>query len=683
MRTKKYWRHLLIAASLGYAGQACAQADVTNHNGGTGYYLGWNSSAPQALEVRHNGNFPIQWWTDSTRRMILSPTLTNQTVNGFTGLDLSGFLGIGNFNPGSLFAPHEPYAMLHLDDWGLTPGGYRPWMRTGTLITKGTDMAFFGMKPGFAGATHTVVAWCDNSPAELGGPDMLKFIFASHTGVSTGVAGTADGLEAARFLPLSSGNATHFGLGDWTTAATNPTERLDVLDGRVRIRKLPDDAEADGKFKVMVVDASNDLGERGVVKWVDPSNLPGASGCEWTLLGPPGSNSHIATAYTGNPGCPQMGKGVGIGVSDPLAKLDVRHQVFNQGLGRVATNATVVPNNALQPFTAITAAHDDISASTVLSSTGIGVFGIVRKARVMFGVVGESLKDFDGPSGDLVGVYGRARTGAYTNYAFAAGVLGETDAPNATNSWAGYFRGNVNVQGGGYYLNGVFIVSDAQFKTNVQPLEDPLGTVMQLQPHRYDLLSEEYPQLNFSTESQVGLIAQELEEVIPGLVSNSTIAAALDTLGQEVSPQLDYKAVNYAGLVPYLIGAVQQQQATIAQLQQQIAACCAANPGMAPQDGTTPKQSSQAGELKEQRLRIIPNPVAELTTLEYDVPMAGRVSLVVGTIDGKPLGTLREEQAEAGAYSYTWNTGQLAAGTYLCTYLLNGAVVVQRAVKVR
>lgn len=86
--------------------------------------------------------------------------------------------------------------------------------------------------------------------------------------------------------------------------------------------------------------------------------------------------------------------------------------------------------------------------------------------------------------------------------------------------------------------------------------------------------------------------------------------------------------------------------------------------------------------MKEQRLLVVPNPVADLTTLEYYVPQAGKVSLQVSTSDGKPLATLREEQAEPGAYSYAWNTTKLAAGTYLCTYLLDGAVVVQRAVKV-
>ncbi len=103
---------------------------------------------------------------------------------------------------------------------------------------------------------------------------------------------------------------------------------------------------------------------------------------------------------------------------------------------------------------------------------------------------------------------------------------------------------------------------------------------------------------------------------------------------------------------------------------------------MAPQDGAAPKQSTGSSELMEQRLQIIPNPVAELTTWAYYVPQAGKVVLQVATLDGKPLGTLREEMAEPGAYRYTWNTSKLAVGTYLCTYLLDGAVVVQRAVKV-
>ena len=103
---------------------------------------------------------------------------------------------------------------------------------------------------------------------------------------------------------------------------------------------------------------------------------------------------------------------------------------------------------------------------------------------------------------------------------------------------------------------------------------------------------------------------------------------------------------------------------------------------MAPQDNGNPKDAPAPEDVQEQRLVIQPNPFTDHTTLEYYVPQAGKVSLSISTSDGKPMGTLREEQAEAGAYTYEWNTSKLASGTYFCTYMLDGAVVVKRAVKV-
>jgi hypothetical protein len=255
-------------------------------------------------------------------------------------------------------------------------------------------------------------------------------------------------------------------------------------------------------------------------------------------------------------------------------------------------------------------------------------------------------------------------------------------ASNGTTNWAGYFVGNVNSTGTGYFVNGSLVASDAQFKTNVQPLDDPMSVIMQLQPHRYDYLVDAYPQMNFPSGQQVGLLAQEVETVVPALVRDTRVEATTDSAGVMVTPAVEYKAVNYAGLVPYLIGAVQQQQQQIAALQAQVAQCCASNPGLAPGGSGEQKDAPSTGALQEQRLLVVPNPVAELTTLAYYVPTAGKVSLQFGSIDGKPLGTLREEMAEPGAYQYVWNTGRLAPGTYLCMYMLDGAVVVQKVVKV-
>ncbi|HRO40662.1 MAG TPA: tail fiber domain-containing protein [Flavobacteriales bacterium] len=220
-------------------------------------------------------------------------------------------------------------------------------------------------------------------------------------------------------------------------------------------------------------------------------------------------------------------------------------------------------------------------------------------------------------------------------------------------------------------------------KENVTDLSDALGVIDQLSPKSYDYLVEEYPQLGLPTGQQYGFMAQDLEQAIPEAVKDITFQATLDSAGQVLYPALSTKIVNTDAVIPFLVAAIKEQQQQIAAMQAQLDQCCATNPGLAPEGNGTKKHAPATGELQEQRLLVVPNPVAELTTLEYYVPTAGRVVLQVATLDGKSMVTLREEMAEAGAYSYTWNTGKLAAGTYFCTYLLDGAVVVQRAVKVK
>ena len=98
-----------------------------------------------------------------------------------------------------------------------------------------------------------------------------------------------------------------------------------------------------------------------------------------------------------------------------------------------------------------------------------------------------------------------------TRSASPRGTLAIIEGLNPSDNWAVYFAGNVDVTGTGYYLNGVFLASDGQFKTNVQDLDDALEVVMQLQPHRYDFATGQYPQLDFPSGPQAGLLAQELE----------------------------------------------------------------------------------------------------------------------------------------------------------------------------
>ncbi|MBK9061254.1 MAG: tail fiber domain-containing protein [Flavobacteriales bacterium] len=259
-------------------------------------------------------------------------------------------------------------------------------------------------------------------------------------------------------------------------------------------------------------------------------------------------------------------------------------------------------------------------------------------------------------------------------------MFGKATAPN---SWAGWFEGNVMINGNGFLTGMIPITSDANLKTNVQALTNASEFLDQLLPKTYDFLVDEHPEIALPSGPQMGFIAQDVELILPQLVKQATIPATYDSTGAQLTASEDITTLNYIGTIPILVAGSQHQQATIAQLQDQINNCCSAQGGVAPQGGSEHRMVPQENDLHEQRLLIIPNPVADLTMLEYYVPKAGKVSLQVSTSDGKPLATLREELAEAGAYNYSWNTTKLAAGTYFCTFMLDGAVVVKRAVKVK
>ncbi len=92
------------------------------------------------------------------------------------------------------------------------------------------------------------------------------------------------------------------------------------------------------------------------------------------------------------------------------------------------------------------------------------------------------------------------------------------------------------------YLD-VFAGSDIRFKEDVYPLENSLENINKIQAFKYHYKSDQFPEKNFSTEEQTGVMAQELEKVVP-------LAVKTDETG--------YKYVNYAHLAPMLIEAVKE-----------------------------------------------------------------------------------------------------------------------------
>ena len=88
-------------------------------------------------------------------------------------------------------------------------------------------------------------------------------------------------------------------------------------------------------------------------------------------------------------------------------------------------------------------------------------------------------------------------------------------------------------------------LSDINLKTNVRSIEDPLNKVLQIRGVNFEWKE--------NSRSSAGVIAQEIESVLPELV-----------YGNET------KVVNYNGLIGVLIEAIKEQQKQIEELKKLI-----------------------------------------------------------------------------------------------------------------
>ena len=173
-------------------------------------------------------------------------------------------------------------------------------------------------------------------------------------------------------------------------------------------------------------------------------------------------------------------------------------------------------------------------------------------------------------SGSNYGIRGYAEFGSVNR-----GIVG---AASGSNSYGGYFTNGIYVSGG------ITQSSDERLKKNIEPLEGVsiLSKVLQLKPKKFEFFTkEELKQKGlpstYSTEgTHFGLIAQELEEVFPELVSN-----VVHDINQDQSEQLEInseptlvttKAINYQELTVVLLAALQKQQSDLDMLKAEIEA---------------------------------------------------------------------------------------------------------------
>ena len=141
------------------------------------------------------------------------------------------------------------------------------------------------------------------------------------------------------------------------------------------------------------------------------------------------------------------------------------------------------------------------------------------------------------------------------NAAFVIGN-GYNDGPTPVNSdaFVVYFNGNATLAGD------LTINSDERLKDNIQPLGSTLNKLHQIEGKTYSLKKDE------EHTPKIGVLAQEVQAVFPELVTEGADGIL---------------SVNYQGLVPVLINAINEQEVKMSEQDAKIAALEAQNEQLA------------------------------------------------------------------------------------------------------
>jgi hypothetical protein len=117
----------------------------------------------------------------------------------------------------------------------------------------------------------------------------------------------------------------------------------------------------------------------------------------------------------------------------------------------------------------------------------------------------------------------------------------------------GAYRFYVN---GTAYATGGWQSSDLRFKQNIKTIDSPIDKVMNVKGVSFEWKTSEYKDKGFPEGRHYGVIAQEVERVLPEVVMEGPDGE---------------KAVSYTELVPVLIEAIKQQQKEIVSLKESLA----------------------------------------------------------------------------------------------------------------
>jgi len=531
----------------------------------------------------------------------------------------------------------RPLSTLHIgENMNIDNDGWRSWMNIGTLNSKRDKHCFFGLQ---TLATDTVnndaiVAWGKQNYTDGASNLMpLKFVFSSEQiGSGNYTPGNITGREVARME--SNGNV---GIG---TQA--PDAKLDVYHD--------------------CVDSTN-------TQYALRSQIRGGTGTNYaghfTTTAAATSGGLITYGvYALSEGSPDKNYG------GYFEAKSIPGSTASHGL----TGSAVFPTAS--------ASHIGVIGQAANTSSQIGVRGTVISNNFYnsgYGVSGLGFGSYDfGSAGTrpLYGVIGIARTN-FCGYS-PVGVYGQiiNMSPNCPNGYAGYFEGET-------YVNGpltatTYNPSDEMLKSNITEITEALELINQLKPVTYNYNCEQFPNLNLEPGLKHGFIAQQAEEVIPGITKQVTSLPIRDENDNVISEGTSFLTMNYTELHAVEIAAIKELQTQINELKEQLNACCSAN---------SDTRGAQLYETNNNQFDItlsnsqsiilnqnVPNPFAEQTVINYRIDEDfSRAQILFYDVNGKLIQT--SDIKTKGACQLNVFADDLTSGLYSYVLVVDGKII--------
>jgi hypothetical protein len=312
---------------------------------------------------------------------------------------------------------------------------------------------------------------------------------------------------------------------------------------------------------------------------------------------------------------------------------------------------------------------------TILSNGNVGIGYTAPFKRLYVASPGSYTED-NTTSGDAIIVRGIGAGACYGVNSVSTNSFGIYASTGNSSSYAGYFDGNV-------FTTGSYQPSDRNFKQNIADLTSAMSVINQLQPKEYEYRHDGNLKLmNLPHGKHYGLIAQDVEQVLPNLVKETkfdagrTASAGTTTATMAQSDaakgEVNFKALNYTELIPIMIKAMQELSAKNEDLQKQIDDLKGAK--TVGTQTTAAAQSATNLALSSASLDNYPNPFTGATTIHYHLPAGFKTAQIVITDNsGTTIKQVQLSNSDNGTVKIDAST--FSSGTYNYSLVVDGKVI--------